>query len=61
MEASDGILLEYVKRVGAFVLYLQGDLEAGEQVQLLKLDHERRPALLLAMTIGAVASDETPQ
>jgi len=27
----------------------------------LKLDHEHRGASLLAMTIGAVASDETKQ
>ncbi len=30
-------------------------------VRLLKLDHEHRGAALLAMTIGAVASDETKQ
>jgi hypothetical protein len=30
-------------------------------VRLLKLDHEHRGASLLAMTIGAVASDETKQ
>ncbi len=30
-------------------------------VQLLKLDHEHRGASLLAMTMGAVASDETQQ
>jgi hypothetical protein len=30
-------------------------------VRLLKLDHEQRGASLLAMTIGAVASEETKQ
>lgn len=30
-------------------------------VRLLKLDHEQRGASLLAMTMGAVASDETQQ
>lgn len=30
-------------------------------VRLLKLDHEQRGASLLAMTMGAVASDETAQ
>ncbi|WP_156348834.1 hypothetical protein [Sphingomonas sp. Leaf230] len=30
-------------------------------VRLLKLDHEARGASLLAMTIGAVATDETEQ
>jgi hypothetical protein len=30
-------------------------------VRLLKLDHESRGASLLAMTIGAVASDDTKQ